>query len=110
MSALEIVQRQFEAYNAQDLEAFCATYADDCIIAEYNGAILQNGKAEMRARYAKTFADFPQNRAWSINRMLLGDRVIDHEKGERSPEGPFFEVICIYTVKNGLIARVDFIG
>lgn len=110
MSPIEIVERPFEAYNARDVDALAATYSDDCIIATYNGAILQNGKSELRARYAKTFTDFPQNRAWSINRMVLGDRVIDHEKGERSPEGPFFEAVCIYTVKNGLIARVDFIS
>lgn len=109
MSALAVVERQFDAYNAQDLEAFCATYADDCIIAAHGGAVLQAGKAEIRARYAKTFADNPKNRAWSINRIVVGDVVIDHEKGERSPEGPFFEAAVIYTVKNGLIARVDFI-
>jgi len=110
MSAVEVVQRQFDAYNAQDLEAFCATYADDCVIAAYGGAALQTGKAEIRARYSKTFSDFPKNRAWSTNRIALGDVVIDHEKGERSPEGPFFEAVVIYTVKNGLIARVDFIS
>jgi hypothetical protein len=110
MSAGDIVQRQFDAYNAQDVDALCATYADDCVIATYNGGVLQRGKAEIRARYAKTFGDYPQNRAWSVNRMVLGDMVIDHEKGERSPEGPFFEALVIYTVKDGLIARVDFIS
>lgn len=90
--SIDTVQRQFDAYNAQDLEAMLATYADDAVIAHYQGAVLQAGKAEIRARYAKH-----------------GDVVIDHEKGERSPEGPFFEALVLYTVKNGLIARVDFI-
>lgn len=107
--SVDIVQRQFDAYNAQDLEAMLATYADDAVIAHYHGAVLQAGKAEIRARYAKTFGDYPLNRAWSINRMAHGDVVIDHEKGERSPDGPFFEALVLYTVKNGLIARVDFI-
>lgn len=109
MTANEIVQRQFDAYNAQDMEAMLATYADDCIIADLNGAITQRSKAELGARYAKTFAEFPKNRARSVNRMALGDTVIDHEHVERSPEGPFFEAICIYTIRNGLIARVDFV-
>lgn len=87
MSALKVVERQFEAYNARDVEAFCATYADDCVIAEYKGAILQNGKAEMRARYAKTFSDFPQNRARSINRMVLGD-CDRSRKGRAFARGP----------------------
>lgn len=109
MSAADIVQRQLEAYNAQDLDAFCATYANDCVIADLNGAATQSGKDAIRARYSKTFSDFPQNRAAVVNRMVLGDVVIDHEKGERSPSGPFFEALVVYTVKNGLIARVDFV-
>ncbi|MGE3789183.1 MAG: nuclear transport factor 2 family protein [Hyphomonadaceae bacterium] len=109
MSAADTVQRQFDAYNAQDIEAFCATYADDCLIARYSGETLQAGKDAIRARYAKTFGDYPKNRAWSVNRIVHGDVVIDHEKGERSPGGPVFEAIVIYTVKDGQIVRVDFI-
>lgn len=109
MSALDVVQRQFDAYNAQDIDAFCATYSDDCIIARYNGETLQAGKDAIRARYTKTWSDYPKNRAWSVNRIAHGDVVVDHEKGERSPEGPFFEAIVIYTVKGDRIVRVDFI-
>ena len=109
MSPADVVQAQLEAYNAQDLDAFLKTYAEDCVIADLNGAPTQSGAAQIRARYAKTFADFPKNRAWVEHRMALGDVVIDHEKGERSPEGPFFEALVVYTVKNGRIARVDFV-
>lgn len=109
MSALDIVQIQFDAYNAQDMEAMLATYAEDCIIADLNGAITQRGRGELKARYGAMFAQYPQNRARSVNRMALGDCVIDHEEVSRAPEGPFFEAICVYTIKNGLIARVDFI-
>jgi hypothetical protein len=109
MSAADVVQAQLDAYNAQDLDAFCATYAEDCLIGDLHGAVTQNGIAEIRARYAKTFSDFPKNRAWVEHRMALGDVVIDHERGERSPEGPSFEALVVYTVKNGRIARVDFV-
>jgi uncharacterized protein (TIGR02246 family) len=109
MSAVDVVQRQFDAYNAHDIEAFCATYADDCVIAQYLGEPLQVGKDAIRARYTKTWSDYPKNRAWSVNRMAHGDVVIDHEKGARAPEGPFFEAIVIYTVKGDQIVRVDFI-
>jgi hypothetical protein len=91
------------------MDAFCATYADDCVIGDLTGAVAQTGINEIRARYEKTFADFPKNRAWVEARMALGDTVIDHEKGERSPEGPFFEALVIYTIKSGRIARVDFV-
>ena len=32
MSAVDVVQRQLDTYNVQDLEAFLATYAPDCVI------------------------------------------------------------------------------
>jgi hypothetical protein len=41
--------------------------------------------------------------------MSLGDVVIDHEDVVRGPSGPRLEAIAIYTVKNGQIARVDFV-
>lgn len=109
MSAEAIVQKQFEAYNAQDLEAFLATYAADAVICDLNGAATQNGQADIRARYSAMFAQFPENRARLVNRMVLGDIVIDHEDVMRGPDGPRLEAIAIYTVKNGRIARVDFI-
>lgn len=109
MSAFDVVQRQFDAYNAQDLEAFLATYAPDCQICDLNGAVTQNGHADIRARYAAMFAQYPENKARLVNRMALGDIVIDHEDVVRGPNGPRLEAIAIYTVKNGLIARVDFI-
>ena len=109
MSAADVVQRQLEAYNAQDLDAFLATYAPDCQICDLNGAVTQNGHADIRARYAAMFAQYPENKARLVNRMTLGDVVIDHEDVMRGPNGPRLEAIAIYTVKNGLIARVDFV-
>lgn len=109
MSAIDVVQRQLEAYNAQDLEAFLATYAPDCAICDLNGAATQSGREEIRARYSAMFAQYPQNKARLVSRMALGDVVIDQEDVMRGPDGPRLEAIAIYTVKNGLIARVDFV-
>lgn len=108
MSAEEVVQRQLDAYNAQDLEAFVATYTEDCVIADLNGAVTQTGRADLRQRYGAMFAQYPLNRAEIVSRMTLGDVVIDHERVRRSAELSL-EAIAIYTIKDGLIARVDFI-
>ena len=109
MSAVDVVQRQLDTYNARDLEAFLATYAPDCVICDLNGAVTQNGIGDIRARYAALFAQYPENKARLVNRMALGDVVIDHEEVVRGPNGPRLEAIAIYTVKNGQIARVDFV-
>jgi uncharacterized protein (TIGR02246 family) len=109
MTPVDVVQRQLDAYNAQDLEAFLATYAPDCVICDLNGAVTQSGHDEVRARYAAMFAQYPQNRARVMNRMSVGDVVIDHEDVLRAPGGPRLEAIAIYTVSDGRIVRVDFI-
>jgi hypothetical protein len=107
-SAVSVVQRQLDAYNAQDLDAMLACYAAECAIANLNGTITETSREALRARYAKTFADFPENRARLVNRINVGDVVIDHEDVSRGPGKDHFEVIAIYTVKDGQIARVDF--
>ena len=104
----DLIQHQLDAYNRQDLEAMLACYAPDCVIAGLNGNITETSRDALRARYAKTFAEYPHNRATLVNRIHVGNTVIDHEDVSRGPGQDRFEVIAIYTVKNGLIARVDF--
>ncbi|MDP3173107.1 MAG: nuclear transport factor 2 family protein [Phenylobacterium sp.] len=108
MSPVEIVQGQLDAYNAQDLDAYCAYFTPDVVVADLNGAVTTQGIEAYRARYAKAFADFPQNKAELLARIVLGASVIDHERVVRKPGGETFEVAAIYTFADGKIARVDF--
>ena len=108
MSAVDVVQRQLDAYNAQNLEAFCACFAEDCVLGELNGPVTQRGLPAVRARYQSLFETFPGNRAALVNRIVVGDVVIDHEDITRSPSERI-NAAAIYTVKDGLIARVDFV-
>lgn len=108
MSAADIVQRQLDAYNAQDLDAFCACFAADCILSELNGAMTQQGAVALRQRYETLFTTYPENHAALINRVVVGNVVIDHEDITRSPSERI-NAAAIYTVKDGLIARVDFV-
>lgn len=106
MTPLEVVQAQLDAYNAQDLDRFCGWYAEDCVLADLNGIVTLEGRAALRARFAKTFADYPQNRAWSQNRISVGNVVVDHEVGERSPGGERFEIVATYIVRDACIVRL----
>jgi hypothetical protein len=105
---MSVVQRQLDAYNAQDLDAFMACYAQDVVLAGLNGEVTERGSNAVRARYGALFARFPHNRARLVNRIDLGNVVIDHEDVEREPGGERFQVAAIYTVRDGLIVRVDF--
>jgi len=107
-SNVDLIQAQLEAYNAQDLDAYCAFFADDVVVSDLNGAVTIQGSAAYRTKYEGVFAQFPENKVELINRIAVGSTVIDHEKVIRSPGGDSFEVIAIYTLADGKIVRVDF--
>lgn len=104
-----VAQAQLDAYNGQDLDAHCACFADDVKIADFNGAVSLEGIEAYRARYAKVFAEFPENKAVLVSRIAIGNVVIDHERVSRSPTSEPFEVAAIYTITDGKIRRVDFV-
>lgn len=108
LSPADLAQGQLDAYNAQDLDAYCSFFAEDVTVADLNGAVTIEGLAAYRAKYEQVFRDFPENRAELLNRICVGATAVDHEKVSRSPGGQSFEVIAIYTIAGGKIARVDF--
>ncbi|RQO53782.1 steroid delta-isomerase [Variovorax sp. KBW07] len=108
-SAEAVVQRQLAAYNAKDLEAWLATYAEDARQYELAGKLLASGHAELRARSEVRFME-PDLHAHLLQRSVMGNVVIDHEVVTRNfPEGVgTVEMVCVYVVKNGLIQTASF--
>ena len=107
-SLADIAQAQLDAYNALDLDAYCAFFTEDVKVADINGAVTVEGIGAYRAKYAQTFKDFPKNRADLLARIVLGNTVIDHERVDRGTGAPTFEVAAVYTFAGDKIARVDF--
>ena len=105
---IDIASRQLDAYNAQDLDTYMTYFTQDCIVSGLNGTPTETSRDAIRARYAKAFTQFPQNKAELKNRIAVGNTVVDHELVIRAPGGEQFEIIAIYTFRDGLIARVDF--
>lgn len=109
LSNVEIAQAQLDAYNAQDLEAHLAFFADDMTIANLREEPNLSGIAAYKEHMGGVFAQFPQNKVELLARVTIGNKVLDHEKVMRSPQAEPFEVIAVYTILNGKIASVDFI-
>ncbi len=107
-ASAELIQRQLDAYNNHNIDAFIACYAEDAVLSGLNGAATHEGMAAIRKRHEDLFYEFPKNHARLVNRIDLGTTVIDHEQVERGPGGDKFEVAAIYTIRDGKIARVDF--
>jgi hypothetical protein len=105
-----VVQRQLDAYNARDIDALMAAYADDAQQFEHPSKLLASGHAQVRERSVTRFTE-PNLHARLINRIVMGNVVVDRETVTRTfPEGPgCIELIAIYEVQNGKIAKAWFI-
>lgn len=103
-----VVQRQLEAYNAHDIDAFLATYSPDVELFTLGGERQSQGLEAMRARYGKMFQDVPKLRCQVLRRIVQGNLVIDHEHLTGLPDGSSFDGLAIYEVRRGKIRRVWF--
>ncbi|MDL2356475.1 MAG: nuclear transport factor 2 family protein [Pseudomonadota bacterium] len=103
-----IVQRQLDAYNARDIDALLATYAPDARQFEHPGTLVASGAAAMRARMALRFAE-PNLHARLLQRVVMGNIVIDHEEVTRTfPEGAgWVDMVAIYEVVEGKIVSAS---
>ena len=104
-----VVQQQLDAYNAKDLDAWLATYAEDAKQFELGGKLLASGHAEIGARTAPRFSE-PNLYAKLLSRTVLGSVVIDHEDVSRtlSDVPAQVELVCIYVVEHGKIQSATF--
>jgi hypothetical protein len=103
MSPEAVVQRQLEAYNARDLARFLACFSER--IEVYRPPEVEPvmvGKATFGAFYAGQRFNREGLHAELLDRIVLGTRVIDHERivgvGERA-----LELAVVYAVAEGLI-------
>lgn len=104
-TAVEIVERQVVAYNAHDLEAFAACYAEDIEMFRLpNAEPMISGKAELKEFYGSNRFMAPELKAEILSRITIGNKVIDHERITGLPQGTF-EVVIVYEVAEGLIRR-----
>lgn len=105
-----IVQGQLDAYNAKDIDAFIAFWAEDAQVFAHPDTLLANGAAEIRARHVLRFQE-PNLFGRLVQRMAVGNIVVDREVVTRSfPDGPGrVDVIGIYELKAGKIAKAWFV-
>ena len=99
-----VIARQLDAYNARDVEAIMATYADAARQYEYPATLMASGAEQIRARMAVRFEE-PQLHARLVQRVVMGNLVIDQEVVTRNfPEGVgTLELVAMYEVIDGKI-------
>ncbi|WP_324026619.1 nuclear transport factor 2 family protein [Maribacter sp. BPC-D8] len=103
-----IVQKQLEAYNNRDIDGFLATYAKQAKIYSYSGELRSDGTDAMRAGYADFFNSSPDLHCEILNRIVIGNKVIDEES--ITANGNTFKAVAIYEVENNEIVKVTFVN
>lgn len=105
----DLAQRQLNAYNAGDIEAFLAPYAEDVEIYNFPAELRYKGKDTMRPQYQQFFEQVPDLHCELVKRIVKGNTVIDHERITGLPGGQPLEAIAVYQIENNQIKKVYFI-
>lgn len=101
-----VVQRQLNAYNARDIEAFLDTYADDIELFDFPNTPISSGKETMRSRYGARFSTLKYLHCEIVDRIKYNNTIIDHERIKADDQ--MMEAVVIYEVKDGKIVKVTF--
>ncbi|MCL1091222.1 nuclear transport factor 2 family protein [Shewanella profunda] len=101
-----LVQAQLEAYNQRDLATFVAQFSDEvCIYRPPATEPVIQGKAAFSDFYQNERFNLPNLHAEIVSRMVVGNKVVDHERISGIKEHPF-EVMMVFEVSDGLIQNM----
>ena len=103
----DLAQRQLNAYNSRNIEAFLEPYAEDVEIYMYPNELQSKGKDNMRVGYAKMFENTPNLHCELKERIVQGNIVIDKERVQFGDK--IIEAVAIYHIENNKIKKVYFI-
>lgn len=106
MTPEELIQKQVDAYNAHDLDAFVACYGKDIEFRTLDGNVNpEKGTGALRKGYADLFKRYPELRVKVLKRIRQGAYVIDQQQAEGMGPNPI-TVTAIYQTDQDKIIRV----
>ena len=103
-----VVQRQLLAYNRRDLDAFTREFTDDVLIYRMpKSEPSLSGKAALTAYYRDNRFNAPDLHAELVSRMVVGNKVVDHERITGLSDG-VTELIAVYETTAAGISKAWF--
>ena len=102
-----IVNKQLEAYNQREIDKFVETYSSNIKLFKFPEHLFSEGHEGIHSIYDSLFKKTPNLNAQIVNRMVLGNIVIDKE--QVTMNDIVFYAIAIYEVENDKISKVTFI-
>jgi hypothetical protein len=106
---ISLIDRQIDAFNRHDVEAFVACYHSNALLKDIDGGIRAQGREAMVDLYKDIFLKAPHIRVDLINRMASGAFVIDLERVSGHPSSADRESAIVYQVTNNQIMTVWFV-
>lgn len=103
----DLAQRQLNAYNFRNIDAFLEPYADDVEVYNYPDKLQFKGKETMRKGYSEMFEKTPNLHCELVSRIVQGNIVIDKERVQFGDK--ILEAVAMYHIENGKIKKVYFI-
>jgi len=82
------MERQVDAYNRRDIDAFLDCYAQDTLVEDASGNVVMRGQDAMRTAYSELFRTSPNLHAEITTRIRVGQYVIDEECRHRGATPP----------------------
>lgn len=107
VSPKHTAQKQLDAYNNRDIEAFVKVFSKDVKVYDFPRKLKFEGREEMRKRYKGFFERTEDLHCKVISRIRKGNIVIDEELV--TANGRQFDAVAIYEIKNGQIISVTFL-
>ena len=104
-----LVQRQLDAYNRHDIDAFLDCFADDVRMYELGEkSPFIEGHTAARDTYGPLFSNSPNLHVELVNRIVNQDIVVDHEHVVGMGDDGPMRCVAIYRIQKDRIASVWF--
>jgi hypothetical protein len=105
----QLADLQLKGYNERNINLFLQAYSDSVKVFDFPEKLLYQGKEKMRNSYAGFFKTATDLNCTVVNRIILGNTVIDQERVVIKKGQPEIEAIAIYKMAHGKIQEVYFI-
>lgn len=109
LTAEEVVRAYTDAANRHDLDAFLALYDDDVRKFRFPGELASQGIAHNRETYTKSFAAAPNLKIDIVEMIVLGDKVMVHDRVTGRPDGKTSDELTVYQVTDGRITNIVYV-
>ena len=107
----QVVQENLDFYNQRNIDGFISSFVDSVSLCTFGkDKPVAQGKEAIRILYNDLFISSPKLHSTILNRVVLGNKVIDHEYivGRKGSDVPL-ELVMIYEVSEGKISRMTVI-